>query len=90
LWPRRYALAGQYLAVMTIARPPMLVFQSLQTLYLTSVAWLCGLVAAIVMVVFAPSLVTAATLPLAVGALVAALILARPLLRRGVGKCADG
>lgn len=49
------------------------------------IAWLCGLVAAIVMAVAAPTLLTAATLPLVVGALVAALILARPLLRRALG-----
>lgn len=49
------------------------------------VAWLGGVGVAALMVVLAPTLVTAATLPLIGGALLAAVILARPLVRRAKG-----
>jgi O-antigen/teichoic acid export membrane protein len=45
-------------------------------------AWLAAVPVAVLMVMLAPSMVTAATLPLIGGALVAAAVLARPLMKR--------
>lgn len=49
------------------------------------IAWLSGVAVAVLTVVLAPTMVTAATLPLIGGALLAAVILAGPLVRRARG-----
>ena len=49
-------------------------------------AWLAAVPVAVLMVMLAPSMVTAATLPLIGGALVAAAVLARPLMKRAAAQ----
>jgi hypothetical protein len=45
-------------------------------------AWLVGVAVAVLLVILAPTMITAATLPLIGGALLAAAVLARPLIGR--------